>query len=335
MYKVKIKKRDWTDLTLFDNFIRLEFENKLNEWSKGKMVVSLKDSHINNDVLKLMNIVEIYKDWNIKEFEWYIYGFNYTNDILEFIFIDYIEFLKKHILRVDLDYDTNFIKDIVEDIYNYFNGWDPLPFALWKNDITDTASFYFKTWQSFYDILKKITDVKWEFRIVDWQLDFSETTWDILTWIFKYDINNLQSSNIEKYNVNINLNNVYNVAIISDWQDKIIKWDTSSINELWFIEQYFYSPDWDINLNTEITKIPQIEIRDGWKYKVWDRQQIYINPWFNYLAINYLWTITRKYTIIENWFIRYNIDIANKYRKRNDLWSYLNDLDWRVKKLEL
>jgi len=342
MFRIKFYKKDNTPLTMLDTYAWLEFENNLNQEWKWKLTLSYNDKHLSDELLKFWVKIEIYHIWEniIKVFDGIISSFDYTEQLINIYFIDYISYIKYRILREDKSYSWTAVKDIITDLYNYFNDIEPLWFDLWLNDIEDSYDFSFSAGQTFLQILQTMVKTIWEFRIKDKKLDYSNQVWETKTWIFKYDINSLAWSNIDKYDIQFWLDSFANSVLISDWDTKTLQEDQNSINEIWLFERYVYNPNGDDNLWFYLTdiKVPKLTLSnkvDFTEYSLWDRQRVYIDNWLEFLKIDYMWVIIWMKYKVNNWLITCEIKTPDKYLITMDLWNYLKILNSRVSKLEV
>lgn len=322
MLTIQIK--DWNNKTyaVINDIFSLQVEDEINKWWKLKIKVPVEKRMQKESIKKWYRIVVNY--WikilqTIKLFEGYITDVVVKNANIEIQAENRFSYLQNRIIRSDKSYTDTAIKDVISEIFTELNNTFNLPISLWLNDCDTTITRDFNKWTNFYDILKYCREAETELivRVIDWVLEVSKNTGDILEWVWEYDSSNTRATNIWDWSLKDSMDNFYSYLMNDEWN--ISNSDFHNETNLMF-EKY----EKDIALTLPVEEaIPSVNIsRDtDWRdFNIGDRKHIRINTGYERLPLEYLWVIqSRKITINASQWLKAEIKVSEKYKQDTNI----------------
>ena len=322
MLTIQIK--NWQDkvIATINNIFSLQVDDEVNKWWKLKLVFPIERWMQDTQLKKSYKITVNYwiKVWQIiKLFDWYITDITLKSNWIEIQAENWLSYLQNRIIRSNKSYTNKVIKDLVSELFTELNNTYPLPITLWLNDCETMITKDFSVWTSFYDILKNCwwVDENLVVRVIDWVLEVSENAWDVLDWIWEYDVNNSRKANISSWEWKDSMDNYFTYIKTDAWN--VI--DNEAISEVWLIFEKYESkgvlaiPNWKA--------IPSVNVSrdtDWWDFNIWDRKQIRLNTGYKWLPLEYLWLIqSRKININATRWITAEIKITEKYKEETNI----------------
>lgn len=258
------------------------------------------------------------KIWKVvRLFDWYITDVTLKSTECVIEAENRLSYLQYRIIRSAKTYENTPIKTVISQIFTELNTNMELPIVLWLNDCDTTITKEFDTWESFYDILKYCWEAepKLVVRVVTDTvntLEVSKDTWNILSWVWEYDVNYTRWTNIVDWSWKDSMDEFYSYLQNASW---------SAINED-FVERTNllfekYEEEWGLQLPSW-SALPSISVSretDWWNFYIWDRKNIRLVTWYDWLPIEYLWLIqSRKITINATNDIKAEIKITEEYK---------------------
>lgn len=319
------------------NIFSLEVNDEVNKGWKLKIRFPA-EKRLRKQPLQKWHRVSVYywlKIWNvINLFEWYITDITLKTTEVVLEAENRLSYLQNRMVRAKKTYSNAQIKDVISGVFTELNNTSELPIVLWLNDDTTTITKDFDVWTSFYDILKycRTSNPKLICRIVNSGnyhfLECSENAGKVLDWVWEYDAKDTRWTNIVDWSRKDSMDKFY--AYIQSDAGSIINEDFIDRTRLLFEK---YDKDWTLALPNGIA-IPSIAISrdtDWWDFTPWDRKNISIITWYDWLPLWYLWLIqSRKVTINAKGWIKTEIKVSDEYKSdTNILDLVLQNLRWR------
>ena len=322
MLTIQIK--DWNNKTyaVINDIFSLQAEDEINRWWKLKIEVPVEKRMQEKPIKKWYRIVVNY--WikiaqTMKLFDWYITDITVKNNNIEIQAENRLSYLQYRIIRSNKSCSNKKINVLISEVFTQLNTIFALPISLWLNDCETKITNDFSKGTSFYDILKYCREAEKDLivRVIDWVLEVSKNTGDILEWIWEYDSSNTRATNIWDWNLKDSMDNFYSYLMNDSWN--ISNSDFHSETKLMFEK---YESDLALTLPTE-EAIPSVSIsRDtDWRdFNIWDRKHIRLNTGYERLPLEYLWIIqSRKITINGNWGLKAEIKVSEKYKQDTNI----------------
>jgi len=258
-------------LTQFFDIFDLKIRKKLNDVSTASFSIELKHN-LSYEILKEFNKVKIFKEDGEKlMFSWVIKQVSADFDKYNIVIFSDEYLLKRKLLNSAKSYTNTAISDILADIFVWYNI---------QTDASKIISIDFDKNTKFFDILKKLSEFGYDFKIEDNTIIFKQLIWVDRTFgdNFLQLYANEKETNIAKYKTLYDADNLVNKAIV--W-DNVYE-DTVSQNIYWVVEEYF--TEWDESILEErkysVREIEAIPIVQDWfAFDVWDLISVDVNLW--------------------------------------------------------
>ena len=321
MLTIQIK--NWSNkvVAVINDIFSLQVENEVNKWWKLKILFPTEEWLQKEPVKKWYRISVAYwlKIWQvIKLFDGYITDVIVKTNQVEIDAENRLSYLQRRILRADKNYNWT-ISNLIDTTFSELNTTSILPITLWLNDCQTVITKDFKKWDSFYDIIKSCWQVEKDLivRVQDGVLEVSKNTWKVLDGVWEYDVQNTRATNIADWNWRDSMDNFYTYMLN----------DTDDINDDDFEEEYKlifekYDSEWSLTLPSW-KAIPSVTVSrdtDWWDFDIWDRKNIRLNTWYEWLPLEYLWLIqSRKITIDSRGGIKAEIKISQEYKSDTNI----------------
>ena len=319
-----IQIKNWQDkcIATLNNIFSLQVNDEVNKWWKLKIKFPAEKRMQTTQLKKGYRIIVNYwiKIWKIiRLFDWYITDITLSTNWGEIQGENRLTYLQNRIIRSQKNYTNAMIKNVISEVFTELNNTYALPISLWLNDCETTITRRFDTGTSFYDILKycRWAEKNLVVRIINWVLEISENTWNILEWVWEYDTDNTRRTNIINWEWKDTMDNYYTYIQNQNWSIS----NSEEIEELWLtFEKYEW--EWALSLPTGIA-VPSVDVSrdtDRRDFNIWDRKHIRLNTWYEWLPLEYLWLIqSRKVDITSNWWIKAEIKITENYKEETNI----------------
>ena len=345
---VRISDYNNNPITILSDFIDFQFEKKLSdEWSCS-FSIAYDTCSLEWQWIKLRNRIEfLYNDidtWSsYTVWSGVIYDVKVSEEWISVYWIDRLWLMKYRVIRWSIYTPIQPISTTLNTVYSTLNWVYPLPISLWINNSTLAISLEFDAWYNFLDILKKMSEKDWEFRIVWTSLDYSQQTWSILWWVRQYNYLSPTDSNINSRLWQITGESFWNVLISKDnnWVPPLlITTDTISLWDNPMIEKFQSNEEWhNIQTRWSEIKFPSIDVDascEKWReIEVWDRKEVSLNTYFSSLSIDFIWSI--QSIQVKWWWWRYDVSVRvaqdNKFLPKN-IGQILKDIVRRINSIE-
>ena len=321
MLTIQIKNKDENNIAVINNIFLLQVDDEVNKGGKLKIKFPIEKRMQTTQLKKWYRITVNYwvKIWKIiKLFDWYITDITLKSDWVEIQGENWLSYLQNRIIRSQRAYNTS-IQSVVSAVFTELNTTYALPVTLWLNDCETVINRQFDTWTSFYDILKYCWGAEEDLvvRVMDWVLDVSENTGNVLDGIWEYDADNTRKTNIASWEWKDSMDNYYTYKQNQNGNisnSEVIA-DMGLIFERYEWEWALALPSWmavpSLNISRDI---------DWWDFNIWDRKQIRLNTWYSWLPLEYLWLIqSRKVDINANGWIKAEIKVSEKYKEETNI----------------
>ena len=321
MLTIQIK--NWSDkvVAVINDIFSLQVDNEVNKWWKLKILFPTEEWLQKEPVKKWYRISVAY--WLkigqvIKLFDGYITDVTVKTNQVQIEAENWLSYLQRRILRADKNYYWT-ISNLIDTTFSELNTTSILPITLWLNDCQTVITKDFKKWTNFYDIIKSCWQVEKDLivRVQDGVLEVSKNTWKVLDGVWEYDVQNTRATNIADWNWKDSMDNFYTYMLN----------DTDDINDDDFEEEYKlifekYDSEWSLTLPSW-KAIPSVTVSrdtDWWDFDIWDRKNIRLNTWYEWLPLEYLWLIqSRKITIDSRGGIKAEIKISQEYKSDTNI----------------
>lgn len=328
MLTIQIK--NWSNkvIAVINDIFSLQVDDEVNKWWKLKILFPTEKRLQSEPITKGYRITVTYwlKIWQIiRLFDWYITDVTVKTTAVQIEAENWLSYLQRRMIRSDKDYEniSASIKNAVSTIFSELNTTSQLPITLWLNDCDTIISKKFSRGTSFYDILKQCWEVEKDLivRVQDGVLEVSKNTGKVLDWVWEYDAKNTRLTNIADWNRKDSMDNFYTYIL----NDTSSAENTDFENDMKLMFEK-YESKWSLTLPTW-KAIPSVTIsRDtDWRdFNIWDRKNIRLITWYNWLPLEYLWLIqSRKVTIDSRWWLKADIKISEKYKADTNILDLL------------
>lgn len=326
MLTIQIKNWQNEVIASVNNIFNLSIEDEVNKWWKLKLNFPSEERLRKKAIQKWYRISVSYwiRIWQvIKLFDWYITDIILKINNVEIQWENRLTYLQNRIIRNTKSYSDKTISYVIQDVFNEINTTKQLPISLWLNDCETLITKDFDIWTSFYDIIRYCYETeKWlVVRVIDWVLEVSKNTWNVLEWVWEYNAYNTNWTNI----------------VDREWKDTMDNFFSYIKNENWDISNEEFNQDInllfekyenDIALSLPSWKaIPSVSVsRDtDWRtFNIGDRKSIRLNTWYDRLTIQYLWLIqSRKINITPSQWIKAEIKVSEEYKDETNILDLL------------
>lgn len=317
MLTIQIKNWDNDVIAVVNNIYSLQVDDEVNKWGKLKLRFPTESWLQDQPIQKADRILVTYslKIWQVvRIFDWYITDVTLKSTECVIEAENRLSYLQYRIIRTQKNYENVAIKTVVSQIFSELNNSFSLPITLWLNDCETKITKEFDTWESFFDILQYCWEAepKLVVRVKNNVLEVSENTWDILDWIWEYDVNFTRWTNI----------------VDRSWKDSMDEFFSYLQNANWsatnteFVERTKllfekYEEEWWLQLPSG-SALPSVAVSrdtDWWNFYIWDRKNIRLVTGYDWLPIEYLWLIqSRKINISPQNDIKTEIKITEEYK---------------------
>lgn len=327
MLTIQIK--DWNNnvTAVINDIFSLQVDDEVNKGWKLKLRFPTEKRLQERPIEKADRISVTYwlKIWqNIRLFDWYITDVTVKTSEVQIDADNWLSYLQRRIIRSIKNYDGQTVSSIVSAIFSELNTTKALPISLWKNDCGDVLiTKKFDKGTSFYDILRYCwqSDNALIVRVYDGKLDVSKNTWNVLEWVREYDVRNTRSTNIGDWSWKDSLDDFYSYIQNENWSAENSEFNNDK--NLLF-EKY----EWEASLNLPSWKaIPSVVVSrdtDWWDFAPWDRKNIRLFTWYDWLPLEYLGLIqSRKVTISANGWIKAEVKISEEYKSETNILDLL------------
>ena len=317
MLTIQIKNWDNDVIAVVNNIYSLQVDDEVNKWGKLKLRFPTESWLQDQPIQKADRILVTYslKIWQVvRIFDWYITDVTLKSTECVIEAENRLSYLQYRIIRTQKNYENVAIKTVVSQIFSELNNSFSLPITLWLNDCETKITKEFDTWESLFDILQYCWEAepKLVVRVKNNVLEVSENTWDILEWIWEYDVNFTRWTNI----------------VDRSWKDSMDEFFSYLQNASWsatnteFVERTKllfekYEEEWWLQLPSG-SALPSVVVSrdtDWWNFYIWDRKNIRLVTGYDWLPIEYLWLIqSRKINISPQNDIKTEIKITEEYK---------------------
>lgn len=321
MLTIQIKNWQNQTIAVINNIFSLQVNDEVNKWGKLKIKFPAEKRMQTTQLKKGYRITVNYwvKIWKIiKLFDWYITDIILKTNSWEIQAENRLSYLQNRIIRSTKNHNWT-IADLVNSVFNELDYTFRLPISLWLNDCQTTITRQFDIGTSFYDILKycRWADEDLVVRVIDWVLEVSKNAWKVLEWIWEYDADNTRKTNIVNRERKDSMDNYFTYKQNESWSVS----DSETIADMWLIFEK-YEWEWALSLPTW-KAVPSVSVSrdtDWWDFNIWDRKNIRLNTWYDWLPLEYLWLIqSRKITIDSRNWIKSEIKITEKYKEETNI----------------
>lgn len=326
MLTIQIKDKNNKVIAVINDIFSLQVNDEVNKWGKLKMRFPVESRMQKKPIEKCYKISISYwlKIWKtVKLFDWYITDVIVKTSEVEIQAENWLSYLQRRIIRIGHNYTNTPIKNVISEIFNELNSTVALPITLWLNDCETTITRQFDKWTKFFDILKYCRESEKDLivRVLDWVLEVSKNTGEVLEWVREYDVENSRWTNIVDWSWKDSLDEFYSYI-----QNK-----NGSINNAEFYEDtwlIFEKYEWEGSLSLPTGEaIPSVSVSrdtDWWSFNIWDRKGIRIYTGYDWLELEYLWLIqSRKITIDSRNGIKAEVKISEKYKSDTNILDIL------------
>jgi len=327
MLTIQIKDGNNNVIAVINDIFSLQIDDEVNKGWKLKLRFPTEKRLQEKPIEKADRISVTYwlKIWqNIRLFDWYITDVTVKTSEVQIDADNWLSYLQRRIIRSTKNYSGATVSSIVSAIFSELNTTKALPFSLWKNDCGDVlVTKEFDVGTSFYDILKYCweSDNALIVRVYDGKLDVSKNTWNILEWVREYDVRNTRATNIGDWSWKDSMDDFYSYIQNENGHAENSEFNN---NKNLLFEKY----EWESSLNLPSWKaIPSVVVSrdtDWWDFAPWDRKNIRLYTWYEWLPLDYLGLIqSRKVVINANGWIKAEVKISQEYKSETNILDLL------------
>ena len=321
MLTIQIKNWDNEVIATVNNIYNLQVDEEVNKWCKLKLRFPVEAWLQKRPIEKADRISVVYslKIWKVvRIFEGYITDITLKTTEVTIEADNWLAYLQFRIIRSAKNYENRPINQVISEIFNELNTTYSLPIYLWRNDCDTLITKEFSVWESFFDILKYCRENENQLvvriRNDNWKnyLDCMKWWWQILEWVWEFDVNFTKGTNIIDWERKDSMNDFITTKQTAWW---IYNNQEFIENKNLIFEQY--EEEWTSNL-PNWKAIPSVSVSrdtDRRDFYVWDRKNIRLNTWYDWLELEYLWLIQwRKLTINAQNDVKAEIKISEEYK---------------------
>ena len=321
MLTIQIKNWQNKVIATVNNIFSLQVDEEVNKCCKLKLRFPVEDWLQKNPIQKANRITVAYslKIWNVvRIFEWYITDITLKTTEATIEAENRLTYLQYRMIRSAKSYTNKKISEVVSELFTELNTTYQLPILLGRNDCDTTITQEFSVGTSYYDILKYCweneTKLVVRIRNDNWKnyLDCMMNWGDTLEWVWEFDVNSTRGTNIIDWSWKDTMDDFYSIIKTENW---VYENEEFNDDRKLIFENYDEKGSWTLPSWVALPSITVSRDTDWWNFYVWDRKNIRLFTWYEWLNLEYLGLIqSRKLTMNASNDIKAEIKITEEWK---------------------
>lgn len=328
---VRLKKYDWTNITILQKFLSMRVKKELSAIWTAEFSIPISEPEIKEECIAILNICEIWIK-NKLFFVGCVSKVKVDKNYITYNVIDWVWLSQYRYLRTDQSWSLQLSQSLT-NAYNAINAFYSLPFSLWLNNVSTVQLINHNQWTTLFDILDWLRSIKGEYRSVWYSIDYSEQTGIQTWWLLRYVYN--WSSNIVERSWEISIDDFYNSTMsrnTNNITEYVTTDDVVSQADNPVIDNFIFSPDGHTTKTLgSMVKMPTIEIDanqiDRLNTEVWDIYKIYLWTPIPFLSLEAESKVQSIEVIVNGWRIEPTIKVSTEKQKDKTIGSFLQKIN--------